>query len=117
MANIRRGEIDAEFGGKRFTLVLTLGALAELEAYFKTEHLPGLAARFEKGNISARDLLAIIGCGVRGGGASLSDEDLAALPVEGGLQGYVRIAAQLLSATFGEAEAAANDFPLKPQHD
>lgn len=113
MANLRRGEIEAELGGKRFTLVLTLGALAELESRFQAEHLPALAARFESGNISARDLVAIIGCGVRGCGASLSDEEIAALPADGSLQGYVRIAVQLLSATFGEAQASA--FPTPPQ--
>ncbi|MBN9013699.1 MAG: gene transfer agent family protein, partial [Rhizobiales bacterium] len=34
MPNRYRGEIDAELGGRRRTLVLTLGALAELEASF-----------------------------------------------------------------------------------
>lgn len=31
MANRHRGEIEAELGGKKRTLCLTLGALAELE--------------------------------------------------------------------------------------
>ena len=34
MANKHRGEIEAEIGGARRRLVLTLGALAELEAAF-----------------------------------------------------------------------------------
>ncbi len=34
MPNLHRGEIEAEIGGKRRRLVLTLGALAELEAAF-----------------------------------------------------------------------------------
>ena len=34
MANPRRGEIDAHFDGKPYTLCLTLGALAELEHAF-----------------------------------------------------------------------------------
>ena len=32
MPNLHRGEIEAEIGGARRRLVLTLGALAELEA-------------------------------------------------------------------------------------
>jgi len=37
MANRHRGEIEAEIGGKTRTLVLTLGALAELEEAFGAE--------------------------------------------------------------------------------
>ncbi len=37
MPNHHRGEIEAEIGGARRTLVLTLGALAELEAAFGAE--------------------------------------------------------------------------------
>ena len=65
MANRQRGEIAAELGGKVYTLCLTLGALAELESGFGVEGLAGLAARFETGALSARDLLKIIGCGDR----------------------------------------------------
>jgi hypothetical protein len=32
MANRHRGEIEAELGGRKRTLVLTLGALAELDS-------------------------------------------------------------------------------------
>ncbi len=43
MANTYRGEIAAEIGGKRRTLVLTLGALAELESAFGASDLMALA--------------------------------------------------------------------------
>ena len=46
MANHHRGEIDAEIGGARRRLVLTLGALAELEAAFGADDLVALADRF-----------------------------------------------------------------------
>jgi tail tube GTA-gp10-like protein len=39
MPNLHRGEIAAEIGGARRRLVLTLGALAELEAAFRGEIL------------------------------------------------------------------------------
>jgi hypothetical protein len=47
-------------------------------------------------------LTRIIGAGLRGAGEAVNDEEVAALSVEGGAQGYVRIAADLIQATFGE---------------
>ena len=60
MPNIYRGEIAADLGGRRRTLVLTLGALAELEAAFGAGDLMALAERFGSGRLSARDLVRII---------------------------------------------------------
>ena len=113
MANKYRGEIAAELGGKTYHLCLTLGALAELEHAFGSSDIAGLAARFEQGRLSARDLLAIIACGLRGGGHTLSNDEVAALKVSDGLQGYVRIAAELLAATFGQSAPEA-DIPAIP---
>ena len=104
MPNLHRGEIEAEIGGARRRLVLTLGALAELEAAFGADDLTALAERFGSGRLKARDLVRIIGAGLRGAGEAISDEEVARLPVEGGATGYVRIAAALLAATFGVEE-------------
>jgi hypothetical protein len=114
MANSRRGDIDAELGGKRYTLRLTLGALAELESAFGATDLVGLAKRFESGRLSARDLLRIIAAGLRGAGADMSDDDVAKLPVDGGLPAYAHIASQLLAATFGEPLAEGQSRPVPP---
>lgn len=103
MANPQRGEIAAVIGGEERTLCLTLGALAELEARLQAGDLVGLAERFAGGRVSARDLTAIIGAGLRGAGNAVSDDDLARLTIEGGLKGAADIAARLLKATFGEA--------------
>jgi hypothetical protein len=103
MPNIHRGEIKAEIGGARRRLVLTLGALAELEAAFGADDLVALAERFGSGRLNARDLIRIIGAGLRGAGEATSDDDVAGMAVDGGAQGYVRIAAELIAATFGEA--------------
>lgn len=103
MANPQRGEIAAVIGGEEKTLCLTLGALAELEARLQAGDLVGLAERFAGGRVSARDLTAIIGAGLRGAGNAISDDDLARLTIEGGLKGAAAIAAQLLKATFGDA--------------
>ena len=63
-ANGRRGEIEAEIGGERRILCLTLGALAELETVFGVSNVADLAGRFSDGRIGARDMIAIIGAGL-----------------------------------------------------
>ena len=102
MAITQRGEIEAAIGGETRMLCLTLGALAELEARLQAGDLVGLAERFATGRVSARDLTAILGAGLRGGGNAVTDDDLARLSIEGGLKGAAEIAARLLKATFGE---------------
>lgn len=103
MANVRRGEIEAQFNGVSYNLVLTLGALAELESAFGNEDMLQLAQRFESGRIAARDCVKIIGAGLRGAGHKICDEDVAKLQTDGGVAGFVEIVARLLMATFGAA--------------
>jgi len=105
MANKHRGEIAAEIGGAKRRLVLTLGALAELEDAFGAGDLVALTERFGSGRLSARDLIRIIGAGLRGAGEAVRDDDVAVMAVDGGAQGYVRIAAELIAATFGDGAA------------
>jgi len=107
MPNHYRGEIEAELGGRRRVLVLTLGALAELEATFGADDLAALAERFGSGRMRARDLVRIIAAGLRGAGEAVSDDDVAAMQTDGGVTGYVRIAAALIAATFGDAAEEA----------
>ena len=107
MPNKYRGEIEAEIGGDRRTLVLTLGALAELESAFGADDLVALAERFGSGRLSARDLTRIIAAGLRGAGENVGDDEVAAMTVEGGASGYVRIAADLIAATFEDTSAPA----------
>ena len=102
MAITQRGEIEAVIGGETRMLCLTLGAMAELEERMQAGDLVGLAERFATGRVSARDLTAILGAGLRGGGNAVTDDDLARLSIEGGLKGAAEIAARLLKATFGE---------------
>jgi hypothetical protein len=103
MANAQRGEIAAIIDGEERVLCLTLGALAELEARLGAGDLMGLGERFAGGRVSARDLIAILGAGLRGGGNAVTDDDLARMAIEGGLAGAAEIAAKLLRATFGDA--------------
>jgi hypothetical protein len=116
MANAKRGEIEARLDGKIYTLCLTLGALAELESGMGARDLVALAERFEANRLSATYILRIIGCGLRGAGHALDDDEVSRMKVSGGLAGYVKIAADLLAATFGdepEPRHAAN--PPTPQ--
>ncbi|MBN9048253.1 MAG: gene transfer agent family protein [Rhizobiales bacterium] len=101
MANRYRGEIAAEIGGARRTLVLTLGALAELETALGADDLIALSERFASGRLKARDLIAVLGAGLRGGGLPVSDDEVGRMAVPEGATGYVRIAAELIAATFG----------------
>jgi len=116
MPNRHRGEIEAELGGARRRLVLTLGALAELESAFGADDLTALAERFGTGRLSARDLTRIIGAGLRGAGEDVSDDEVSSMAVPGGAAGYVRIAADLIAVTFADASSAETAArPLAPQ--
>lgn len=105
MPNAHRGEIEARFDGVSHRLVLTLGALAELESAFGDEDMLALAARFERGRLSSRDCMRIIAAGLRGAGASISDDDVARMQADGGVAGFVDCVARLLTATFGGTDA------------
>lgn len=115
MANHHRGEIEAELGGTRRKLVLTLGALAELETAFGADDLPGLADRFGDGRLRARDLVRIIGAGLRGAGETIADDEVARLAIPDGAQGYVRVVADLLAATFGGPQLPGSPAPQDPR--
>ena len=103
--NRRRGEIAARFDGETRLLCLTLGALAELESAFCVANLSELAGRFEAGQLSAGDIIRIVGAGLRGAGNRLSDEDVGQMSTDGGAAGFARIATELLWVSFGGAEA------------
>jgi Phage tail tube protein, GTA-gp10 len=105
MANRHRGEIEAEMGGTRYTLCLTLGALAELEDAYGGEDILALAERFEQGRIKASDAIRVIAAGLRGAGHIVSDSDVAAMRMDDAAAGFMRLVVQLLKATFGVNDA------------
>ncbi len=100
MANRHRGEIEAELNGKTHTLVLTLGALAEIENAYGGEDLLAIAERFEQGRIKPTDAIRLIGAGLRGAGATITDTEVALMQTAGSAAGFLRIVADLLKATF-----------------
>ena len=101
MPNHHRGEIEGVLDGRPHTLCLTLGALAGLESAFGDDNMLALAQRFESGRLSARDLVRIIGAGLRGAGADITDDAVSRMQAEGGVAGFVDIVARLLTITFG----------------
>ncbi|NBJ11509.1 gene transfer agent family protein [Microvirga arsenatis] len=108
MPNRRRGEVALQLGGTRYTLCLTLGALAELEDAFGVEDLMALAERFGTGRLSSRDLLTLLVVALRGGGQPLSDAEVAGLPLHDGVEPVAAALADLLVMTFGGGEASPN---------
>ncbi|MBZ6076411.1 gene transfer agent family protein [Microvirga puerhi] len=113
MVNRRRGEVALELGGRRYTLCLTLGALAELEDAFGVQDLSALAERFGSGRLSSRDLLTILAVSLRGGGHDIDDTGVAHLPLHEGIAPVASAIADLLLVTFGGEAPSPN--PLPPQ--
>lgn len=68
MSNPFAGEVTVTLNGAPYPAKLTLGALAELEGALGAGSMLALAERFETGHYSARDVLALVVAGLRGGG-------------------------------------------------
>ena len=115
MANPRRGEVEALIDGRPRILVLTLGALAELEAAFGADDLVSLAERLERGRLSAREAMVILAAGLSGAGTPTRPDEVAGLRFEGGAVGAARIVGALLAATFGTAGEGGPPHPPAPQ--
>lgn len=78
--NAARGEVAFEAGGRSFTLCLTLGALAEIEAGLGLSGLDALEARLKQPR--AADIAVLLGALIRGGGHDVADAELRAWPLD-----------------------------------
>ena len=105
MANPYAGEVTVVVDGVPRVAKLTLGALAELEADMHTGSLMDLITRIETRQFSARDVLAIVLAGLRGGGWTGTAADLMRADLAGGPLGAAKTAAQLLARAFSVPEA------------
>lgn len=105
MANPYAGEVTVVVDGVPRMAKLTLGALAELEAELHTGSLMDLITRIETRQFSARDVLAIVLAGLRGGGWIGTAADLMRADLAGGPMGAAKTAAQLLARAFSVPEA------------
>lgn len=86
---------------------LTLGALAELEAELNEATMVDLVRRFEAGALSARDVLAVIVAGLRGGGWKGRGADLMTVSIGESPFGAARIAGELIARAFSLPQVAA----------
>jgi hypothetical protein len=96
MVNVHRGEIEAELGGRKRKLRLTLGALAELEAACGEDDLLSLITRLEQGRISAKDCIAVLQAGLKGAGEDVDDTEVADFGPQS-----IGVVVRLLEAAFG----------------
>lgn len=94
-------------GGERFVLRLSLQALAEIEAALGASDLEALGRRFAEGRFRAADLAILIGATARGGGASLSDAEIAGRIAAAELPAALDALAELFAVSFGMADAPA----------
>eukprot|EP00435_Cladocopium_sp_Y103_P076949 s1_g688.t1 len=105
MVNLHRGEVLLQAGGKNYTLCLTLGALAHLEAVYGGEDILALAERFSNGHLTSADALNLLEAGLKGGGHESDALDLEAMTFDGGMAGLIRTLAELLRVTFAGTDA------------
>lgn len=111
MTNFHRGDVSLELGGERFTLRLTLQALAEIEAAFGVADLQALGERLSRGRVSARDLVLLLGASLRGGGAAMSDAALAQRITASDLPMAIAALGQVFALSFGGEAAAGSPNP------
>lgn len=111
MANPERGEIGAEIDGEYRVLCLTLAGLAELEAAFGVSSIGALLAQLQTGALSARQVAAVLGAGLRGGGTPVADEEIMGLRWKGGPAAMTALAARLLRTAFSCPQEEAPNPP------
>lgn len=109
MVNRHRGEVELKANGQRYTLCLTLGALAHLESAYGGEDILTLADRFSQGQLTSADALNLLEAGLKGGGQEGADLNLDKMSFEGGMAGLIRTLADLLRVTFGGTGAEGVD--------
>jgi hypothetical protein len=80
MPNAIRGEAGLEAGGKSYRLLLTLGALAEIEDGLGLADLGEVGARLK--HARAGDLAIVAAALLKGGGHDLTPADVLALPCD-----------------------------------
>ena len=80
MPNSIRGEAELVAGGRSYRLLLTLGALAEIEDGLGLENLSQVSTRLK--SVRAADLAIVAAALLRGGGHDVSPADVLRLPCD-----------------------------------
>lgn len=94
------GEVSLTLDGVTHRCKLTLGALAGLEAALPDHSLAALVARMEGGTVSARDIMAVLVAGLRGGGWQGDQAALVSCDIAGGFAAAGMAAGRLIALAF-----------------
>jgi tail tube GTA-gp10-like protein len=113
MPNRIRGEAELVAGGKSYRLLLTLGALAEIEDGLGLASLADIGARLK--GARAGDLAIVVAALLRGGGHEVSPGDVLRLTCDLGLLvAAVRAAFAASGLSQGPAEEGGGPFAGTP---
>lgn len=115
MVNRHRGEVRLALHGRSFTLRLTLQALAEIEDAFGLSGLGALGERLGAGRIAARELAALLGAAIRGGGTAIDDDEIAALVEPRDLPAIVAALGEMFELSLAALAEPAPPGPRGPQ--
>ena len=107
MPNRIRGEAALVAGGKTYRLLLTLGALAEIEDGLGLSNLSEVATRMK--TVRAADLAVVAAALLRGGGHALEPADVLRLPCD--LGALVAAVTDAFDAAGLEPSREAGDIP------
>ncbi|HUJ04053.1 MAG TPA: GTA-gp10 family protein [Rhizomicrobium sp.] len=110
MANRIRGEATLNAGGREYRLLLTLGALAEIEDGLGLDDLSQVASRLAR--VRAADLAIVAAALLRGGGHEVCPADVLRLPCE--LGALVDAVKGAFNGASGEGDGEARPFPGAP---
>lgn len=108
MVNRARGEAALMAGGRQYRLLLTLGALAEIEDGLGLDDLSGVAARLKQ--TRAADLAIVTAALLRGGGHDMCPAEVLRLPAD--LGALVRAVAEAFECA-GLAVEASPASPME----
>lgn len=111
MVNRARGEAALEAGGRQYRLLLTLGALAEIEDGLGLDDLTQVAARLAQ--VKAADLAIVAAALLRGGGHDMCPAEVLRLSCDlGALMRAVTEAFERAGLEQGGGAAAQGQSPF-----
>ena len=111
MPNTIRGESELTAAGKSYRLLLTLGALAEIEDGLGLSDLSEVGARLK--HARAADLAVVAAALMRGGGHELTPAEVLRLPCDlGALVAAVALAFERAGLSSPENSHAGNAAPF-----
>ena len=110
MANRERGESEIEVAGEKFTLCLTLGALAEIEDALGLQSFSEIGTRIE--SLKTVDLAKMFLAMLKGGGhTEMTIEDVLKLPI--GVPQIMQVFTEQMDVNSNDGKASLTKPPSK----